>query len=230
MLFRSPRSIDLKKIEVETLKTSLEQSNQSLTELVADRTLFAIKAPADGTFYLGFIEQGKWVTGELVKSLVPLAAAPTGRTIATFIPATTTLVIQAFLDQANALSLALAPGATGSATLNGRAELPLSVTLKSIATTPDPEKTFPATFITKWPDGLIPAAGHALQVNVVSYSAESAIAVPNTALSFGPKGWVAEVKLADGKTEKRPVSLGRTSGDKTEIIGGLEAGQVIITP
>ena len=64
----------------------------------------------------------------------------------------------------------------------------------------------------------------------MSYISEKAIAIPTKALSYGPQGWTAEVKLADGKTEKRPVTRGRSSAEETEITAGLEAGQVVIVP
>ena len=38
------------------------------------------------------------------------------------------------------------------------------------------------------------------------------------------------MKLADGKTERRPVKRGRISGENTEILSGLEVGQVVIAP
>ena len=39
-----------------------------------------------------------------------------------------------------------------------------------------------------------------------------------------------EVKLADGKTERRPVKRGHVSKDETEILAGLEVGQVVVVP
>ncbi len=47
---------------------------------------------------------------------------------------------------------------------------------------------------------------------------------------MAPKGWTAEVKLADAKTEKRSVTLGKSSKEDTEITAGLEVGQVVIVP
>jgi hypothetical protein len=38
------------------------------------------------------------------------------------------------------------------------------------------------------------------------------------------------VKLADGKTERRPVKRGRVFNDECEILSGLETGQVVVVP
>ena len=54
--------------------------------------------------------------------------------------------------------------------------------------------------------------------------------VPAKALKYGAKGWSVEVKLADGKTERRNVVRGPQSGEDVEIVSGLEVGQVIIAP
>jgi hypothetical protein len=67
-------------------------------------------------------------------------------------------------------------------------------------------------------------------VSVISYSNEKAIAVPSKAIELGVKGWTIELKLADGKTERRVVTRGKSTGELTEIIAGAEAGQVVIVP
>jgi hypothetical protein len=223
-----PRSIDLKKLEVEALKTTLERNKESLVDLEKDRGLFEFKAPADGLFYHGSIEDGKWITGDLVKTLAPGGSAPVGKTFATFIPSTAKLTIQAFLNQATAQ--VLAADAKGVASLAGREDFSIPVSLKSIATSPAPDLTYPTTFEAAWPEKFNAIPGQSLQVRIVSYNKETAITVPTKAISYGPKGWTVEVKLADGKTEDRTVTRGRSDGEDTEIAGGLEAGQVVIVP
>jgi len=223
-----PRSIELKKVEIAGLKTSLARNQELLTDLEADRKLFEIKAPADGTFYFGSIEDGKWTTGDLIKSLVPGGSAPVERTFGTFIPADASIVIRAFLNQATAQ--ALAPGVKGIAALKGRTDTPIPITLESLSSAPDTDKAYPAVFTAEWPDGQIPITGQSLSLNLVSYVSAKAIVIPSKAITFGPEGWTAEVKLADGKTERRPVTRGKSSDDETEIAAGLEAGQVVIVP
>jgi HlyD family secretion protein len=223
-----PRSIELKKLEVAALKTSLERNRESLADLEKDRSLFEFKAPADGLFYHGSIEDGKWITGDLVKILVPGGNAPVGKAFATFIPSTAKLTIRAFLDQATAQ--VLAADTKGIASLVGREDLSIPVTLKSIAAAPAPDLSYPATFEAAWPEKFTAIPGQSLQVKVVSYNKEKAITVPTKAISYGPKGWTVEVKLADGKTEDRAITRGRSDGEDTEVAGGLEAGQVVIVP
>jgi hypothetical protein len=101
-------------------------------------------------------------------------------------------------------------GAEGVAIVPGREEIAIPVSLKSIATTPAPDLTHPATFTATWPENLRVAPGQSLQIRVVSHNNDKAITVPTKALAYGPKGWTVEVKLADGKTEQRPVTRGRS--------------------
>ncbi len=223
-----PRSIELKKIEVAVLKTSLARNSETLTDLEKDRAFFEIKAPADGLFYHGSIEDGKWTTGELIKGLKADGSAPVKKAFATFIPSAAKMAVHAFLDQATAA--VVSSGAKGSATLAGRGDISIPVTLITLGSTPNPDQTYSATFTAEWPEKTPVSAGQALEIRLVSYSAEKALTVPTKAIGFGPKGWTVEVKLADGKTEKRPVTKGRSSGEETEITAGLEAGQVVIVP
>lgn len=223
-----PRSIELKKLEVSGLKTSLARNKEALADLEKDRGLFEIKAPADGTFYHGSIEDGKWITGELIKVLQPAGSAPVKKAFATFIPATAGMALHASLDQATAA--ALAAGATGTATLAGRGDVTIPVSLQSLGTAPNPDQTYSATFSAEWPEDATAEAGQALEIRMVSYSTESALVIPSKAIGYGPKGWAVELKLADGKTEKRPVTRGKASAEETEITAGLEVGQVVIVP
>ncbi len=223
-----PASIKLAKLEVAALKTSLTRNKEALADLEADRKLFEIKAPADGTFYHGSIREGKWTTDELVKSLVPRGNAPLEKTFATFIPTPANVVLHASVDQSAAQ--ALSAGMKGSATLTGRTEVPVDVTLQSVSQVPGVEKNHPAVFTGEWPEGSDPAIGQTFQVDLVTHSSENAITIPSKALSYGSEGWAAEVKLADGKTEKRPVTRGKSSETDTEITAGLEAGLVVIVP
>jgi multidrug efflux pump subunit AcrA (membrane-fusion protein) len=72
--------------------------------------------------------------------------------------------------------------------------------------------------------------GASAQIRVIAYHQPSAISLPARALTHDNRGWTVEVKLTDGKTERRPVKRGRASGETTEILSGLEVGQVVIAP
>lgn len=223
-----PRAIELKKIEVETLKTTRLREKENLTELEADRALFEIKAPADGWFYHGPIDNGRWTPAEALKSLFVHGHPPVNRPFATFVPAAAKLGWVAFPEQATAL--ALKADLTGTATLAGREDLEIPVKITQLAAVPRPDGTYRADLSATWPKEFTPATGTTAQIRIISYHQAAAITIPNKALRLDPKGWTVEVKLADGKTERRPVKRGRLSNGDAEILSGLEVGQVIVTP
>lgn len=223
-----PRAIALKKLEVEGLRTAHEREKENLAKLEKDRILFEIKAPADGCFYHGPIENGRWTPGEAAKALVKHGRPAPNKAFATFVPAAAPLSLVAFLDEASARSLK--PALAGDATLAGREDVEIPVKLAKLATAPGPDGTYRADLAADWPQDPTPAVGSTAQIRITAYQQDAAIAVPSKALARGAKGWTVEVKLADGKTERRPVKRGRVSGDQTEILSGLETGQIVIAP
>jgi hypothetical protein len=150
------------------------------------------------------------------------------RPFATFVPAATPLGLVAFVNDSVAHSLQ--PDATGIATVTSREDIEIPVKLSRLQITPETDGSYRADFTATWPENITLATGNRLTIDLITYHQDSAMVIPNKALSFGPQGWTAEVKLADGKTERRTVKRGRVSGDETEILSGLEPGQVIIVP
>jgi multidrug efflux pump subunit AcrA (membrane-fusion protein) len=223
-----PRAIAIQQIELETLKTNRERETETLAKLEKDRSLFEIKAPADGVFFHGSIENGRWTTGEAVKAIIKHGRPAVNRPFATFVPSTAKLALIAFLDEASARSLT--PEVSGTATLGGREDIEIPVKLAKLATVPGPESTYRADLVATWPKNLTPVTGSTAQVRIIAYHQPEAIFVPTKALTYDHRGWTIEVKLADGKTERRPVKRGRVSGENTEVVSGLEAGQVFIAP
>lgn len=202
-----------------------QRAQQALTELEADRALCGMKAPADGWFYHGLIENGRWIPAT---SLVKDGILPCNQPFATIIPVSTKLGWVAFLDEVSARSLA--PGCTGVAILAGREDLEIPVKLVKLAAVPALDGTCRADLSVTWPKDFAPAPGITARIHLIAYHQAAAITVPNKSLAYGPQGWTVEVKLADGKTERRPVKRGRASQDATEILSGLEVGQVVIVP
>ncbi len=223
-----PRVIELRKIELDALKTAHQRAKDTLAELEHDRKLFEIKAPADGWFYHGPVENGRWTPAEALKTLFKHGRPPVGRPFATFIPASSKLALVAFLDEAAAR--ALKADLAGTAAFAGREDEEVPVKLVRISPAPGPDGTYRADLTVTWPRDLTPAPGSTAEVRVTAYHQDAAIAVPNKALGHGAKGWTVEVKLTNGKTESRPVTRGRVTPEITEILTGLEVGQVIALP
>jgi len=223
-----PLNLERKRLELKVMKASLKSQYETLANLEKDRALFEIKAPSDGIFYYGSVENGKWLVSDLAKALVPAGNVPVEKNFGTFVPSTSTFSIYAFLGQKDAL--ALTGEIRGFATLSGLEDELFLVELLKLAEVPDTNRTYGAVFDAAFPKDIKPTMGQTVKIRVISYSAEKAITVPVSALLFNEKGWTVEVKLADGKNEQRVVSRGKSSGKEVEITAGLEPGQVIIVP
>jgi multidrug efflux pump subunit AcrA (membrane-fusion protein) len=69
---------------------------------------------------------------------------------------------------------------------------------------------------------------------ITAYEKENALTIPAKALHSDNKGgWEVEISEGEGdakKTKRIPVTRGKSSGDKVEILSGLTKDQVIITP
>ncbi len=221
-----PREIELKQLEIDGLRESLKRDQQTLEETKSDRKLFEIKAPADGTFLHGPVMDGQWSPAAVAKSLVPHGKVPAHKPFATFVPATSPLTLISFIDESTALSLNT--GLKGIATPQGAEETEIPVTIEALSTTKNPEGKYRVDLTAEWPENHIPAPNSSLKVHLIPYHKKATVSLPVKALRFDPEGWTVDVKLANGKSERRPVKRGRVSGDQTEILSGLEVGQVVI--
>lgn len=223
-----PRGVELAKLDLAGKATSLQRARQQLAELESDRALFELKASADGWFYHGPIENGRWSPAEISKALVPHGQIPPHKPFATFVPATAKMMLVAFIDEATARGLPT--DLTGIATFSGREDLESPVKLLKVASSPGVDGTYRADFSLTWPEGIPSAAGSTARIHLVSYQQPAAIVIPTKALDYQSNGWTVEVRLADGKTERRVVKRGRSNKDETELLSGIEVGQVILVP
>ena len=203
------------KSEIDSAKDAAARTERDLKLLEADRSLFEIKAPAAGWLFHGSLDGTN-----------PGSAQPP---VATFVPAAAKMSVVSLVPEASARTMAA--GLEGIGTASGSPEPAVAVKVQSIGEIPSSEGKVRVEMTATWPEGFHPVPSAGFDVRFVSHRKPSAIAVPSEALSFGPNGWTVEVKLAEGNTEPRPVKPGIVSGQMTEILSGLEPGQVIrITP
>jgi len=224
-----PRSIQIKELELEAMKTAFARDGETLKKLEADRADFEFKAPAEGWFYHGAIENGRWTLGELAKTLIVRGTPPVRKPIVSFIPLAEAFTLTAFLDESAARSMDQSKSG-GSAEPAGREDLVIPVTLRKLAATPDAEGRYRADFKAEWPKEMAIAPGATATIRVITYQTEKAIVLPENAFTYGADGWTVSVKLADGKTERRKVTRGRVFDKQAEVLSGLEPGQVILLP
>lgn len=225
----SERKIAQKQLELDAANAANERAKADLTELEGDAKWFELKAPVAGGLFYGTLEDGRWSgAAEAAKGIFPGARIAADRVFAGIAPTAGNRSLVAYVDAKN--TRALANGTNGRATLGGREELDIPVKVAAIAALPAIDGRHRIDLQTQWPDKQLIAPLATLDVKLFTYAKADALSVPNNALYNTATGWEVEVKLADGKTGRRPVQIGRLNGQRTEIVSGLEAGQVVIYP
>jgi multidrug efflux pump subunit AcrA (membrane-fusion protein) len=232
-----PRGLQAGKLDLDGAKTALDREKADLAKLESDAKLMSFVAPADGIFYYGGMEDGRWVPAEVTKVLVKGGKVLPVKPFATLVTAQPALDLEAAVDEGTARTLT--KGLKGNATLNGREDLSFTATVKSAASVPGADGRYRIQIDTEWeghkpgefPPDLEVAAGMNMECNFLIRQSDAALVLPVKALRAGPDGsWTVEVKLADGKTEARPVKRGRSSGGVVEITAGIDPGQVVTIP
>jgi len=221
-----PLTLNKKRLELEGLRIQAAKAKQTLADLEHDHARLVVHAPADGILLHGAVEHGRWVPA--AKPLTTRDPVTPHRAFATFVPSASPPVLAAALDEASAR--ALSPDATGMAVFAGREDLDIRVKSGSPAATTLPDGTSLVTLAASWPQGWQPVIGSTAEVHLVVWHADDSLVVPTHALQPGPRGWSVEVKLADRGSARREVTRGRVSGSQTQILSGLEPGQVVIAP
>jgi multidrug efflux pump subunit AcrA (membrane-fusion protein) len=232
-----PRGLESARLELEAARSAAAREKQELAELEKDLPLMELKAAADGIFYHGSLDEGRWSLGELAKSLTKGGKVPFVRPFASLVPADADLGLTAHVDEAVARSLKAQ--LKGSLTAAGREDIALSATIQEIAGVPGGDGKYRIDLLPEWPEegelewpaDLDVAPGMNFECRFVVHRDDDAIVLPLKALQAAEGGkWTVQVKMADGKNETRPVVRGRVNGEQVEILSGLENGQVVILP
>mgnify|MGYP000002908726 CR=1 FL=1 len=224
-----PRSVEAAELELTGARVALERQKLELERLSQDGPLLQWQSPVDGVVFHGSLEDGQWALGDLAKALVVGGKLPVRRGLISVVPGGDALPLHARLEAAVARTLA--PEMSVGVTIPGREDLALSGTIARLDRVPGTDGKHGAAVAIEWPDDCpVPPTSQAECVAVI-YDKPDALVVPVKALSAGADGaWTVEVKLADGATERRTVERGRSTAEQVEVVAGLEAGQVIVTP
>ena len=224
-----PRSVKVAELALQGSRVGLKRQKLELERLRKDAALLEWKAPEDGVLLHGSLEDGKWQLGDLAKSLKVKGTVPVETPILSFVPASATVTLTAWADPN--VTRSLTPGTPVSLTLPGKEAMALQAKVAGVSNQPTLDGKQSVSLSGELPKDLSQFWTSPVQCLVVAYQKDEALQVPTAALQFSAdSGWTVEVKLADGKTERRAVKPGAVSGKHTEILEGLEPGQVVVTP
>src|SRR4030095_8157202 len=126
-----PRSLELKRIALEDARVTAKRGAENLAKLQSEKDLFVIKSPADGYFYYGNIQDGRWITGDPTKAPMVSVPVATRRPFAVVVPSTATMVMESLVDESTARSLKT--DLAGFASFTGRADVSFPVKISSVS-------------------------------------------------------------------------------------------------
>lgn len=184
-------------------------------------------APAAGRVLHGVRIDGSWNTDGLAELLEVGGQAPLHRPLLSVVPEASPLRISARVEPG--LAYLLEDGQQARFVFPGGVDPGISGEVAAVTEIADRRGLQRVDFRIDGPLPLV--TGSRLVASVVIHDRAEALVVPVASLHSHPEGGTSvAIKLADGGTEAREVETGRRDGASVEILSGLEAGQVIVTP
>jgi multidrug efflux pump subunit AcrA (membrane-fusion protein) len=222
-----PLQLTQKKLALAKQEHERAESLRRLAELEADRAAATVRATRAGMVYYGRFRDGSWSTTSVAaKAVVGQPVQPAELDFTILDP--DRLQFRAKLEEKDLYLLV--PGLAGTLEPTGYPSGAVAVTLVPFVPVPR-DSAFEAMFAVATRDGgvkLLP--GMTGTARCVVAKRPEAITVPSSAVfrdDDGPRH--VFVVGADGVATKRTVTVGLTSGGRTEILDGVTAGDRIRT-
>ena len=224
-----PLKLKTKELEVEQMERDLAKSEKALNKLKSDRALMNIVSPADGVIYYGEFKDGKW-NAEVAKKAIRVGGKISAEVVLmSVVPEDSKLIFSAFFSEKQKAQLGESD--TGSLRLETQNWKSTPVKVKLASEVPLLSQNWIVSFI---PDEDLAAnviIGSKAEVSIPTMDADDILSVPKKAVKVHGDGtFSVSIKMADDEPKETVIGIGRESGDKLEVLSGLENGQVIIIP
>jgi multidrug efflux pump subunit AcrA (membrane-fusion protein) len=224
-----PLLLNQKRLDLEKLTYERSKATQRLEALRKDRDAMAVKAPAEGIVFYGKCVRGNWTTASTMEQALSTGMLAPNQVFLTIVKPRP-IFVRAVVEEKDLRHVR--PGMTGKAVLVADADLKLPVTLERVSAVPVTPGNFDARLaldLGQETAALMP--GMACTVKFVPYQKAEALAVPASAVfseELDEDSHYVYLAGKDGKPEKRPVTIGKKSATKTEILKGLQEGDEIL--
>lgn len=223
-----PRTLEEKVLAFAKMKRDHAEAERKLADLETDAQFLTLRAAADGVIYHGEISDHSWKLGNSPKFLKETGKVPSETVFMTLVPSDRSLNLHGTIKQAERLTLP--PDAHGKAMVDGLENSNYPIAVSEIAHAPNGEGKYQVTMSVELPAESPIVTGMKAKTKLITFRKKNAISVPNAAITTKNGISTVKIKMADGKSQTREVQIGRVLTNKTEILEGLEAGQVILVP
>ncbi|MDP7051421.1 MAG: hypothetical protein QF600_05815, partial [Verrucomicrobiota bacterium] len=223
---RSTSEADLKKKQLGMEKQNIAHAKalEAHAKLQADRKLLTVKAPASGVVFYGSFNKGTWSGQKVIAPKLKKDGKLLPESVFMTVVEPRPLRIYALLDEKDLLHVRA--GAKGDATAKADPENDLPATVESVSRIPVDAGKFEVVLNAN-PESEHIMPGMGCSVKLMVYENKKALTVPTKSIHGEGDGKVVYVKTGKGH-RKATVKTGQVSGDKTEILKGIKAGDEVL--
>jgi len=225
-----PMQLRKKHLDLEKMKYDRKKTQERIGRLKKDRAAMAVKAPMGGIVYYGRCVRGVWPNSDALAAKLRCGGALKPHEVFMTVARPRPVLVRAQVPEERLHHLVA--GMEAKIVPKGYPSLKLKGRLESISAIPTAPGKFDAMIAVELPQqakAIMP--GMACNATFVPYAKRDALTAPAVAVFSDPldeeKRHVYVAK-PDQQSEKRPVTVGRTSAGKVEILKGLEEGEKIL--
>ena len=225
-----PLALQKARMDLAKLKIDRKRSEEKLQHTIADRAAMTVKAPTAGVVYHGRFVKGKYGSSSSSSSTLREGSALTAKQVFMTVVKPRPMLIRTAVPEKQLQNVRA--GIKGTAVPTGYSDLKLTAIVNQLAAIPTGAGSFDCRItvaLDDQADALMP--GMTCKVKLVSYFNENAVTVPPKALGTDEvdetKHYVYVVNKK-GKSRKRPVTVGKRTTAKVEILKGLAEGDKIL--
>jgi RND family efflux transporter MFP subunit len=224
-----PLTLSQKTLALDKLRYETAKAASRLQKLLRDREAMTVKAPADGIVYYGRCVRGQWTTASTVGAKLQRGGMLQPEEVVLTIVKPGPVVVRAVVEEKDLPHVR--KGMKGKVVPTAAPDHKLPGMVENVSPVPVTAGSFDATVTLDGQEGHGLLPGMACTVKLVPYRKEVALTVPAKAVfpdELDDDKHYVYLAAKNGKPEKRPVTVGKTTADKVEITGGLQEGDEIL--
>jgi multidrug efflux pump subunit AcrA (membrane-fusion protein) len=224
----APLTLSQKKLALQKLKLEYAKSGEELARLEEDRKALTVTAPADGIVYYGRPSEGQWSAASSMETKLRRGGILQPEEVLMTVVNPQPMFVRAVIEEKDLHWLK--PGMAGKATITGYPGKKFPARITKISMVPQAPGKFDAQIsVAAGDESTAIMPGMNCETKFVTHKKDDALLVNSSAVFPGEGDDDGHYVYMLAKEEKRPVKIGETNGQKTEILEGLKVGDEILS-